>query len=133
MSNSYLDLYQGTYGILIPSEEILNRRKYSGGNDNTISFLVSNSTVELLTIQEHNGTVTTRNVGINNTNPDVSAQLDIASTTKGFLPPRMTGVQAEAISSPAEGLMVYATTGTGVTITSKGWWGYDGATWVKFN
>jgi len=28
MSNSYLDLYQGTYGILIPSEEILNRRKY---------------------------------------------------------------------------------------------------------
>ena len=27
-SNSYLDLYQGTYGILIPSEEILNRRKY---------------------------------------------------------------------------------------------------------
>jgi hypothetical protein len=45
----------------------------------------------------------------------------------------MTGAQAELISSPAEGLMVYATNGTGVTITSKGWWGYDGATWVKFN
>jgi len=28
MSNNYLDLYQGTYGIYIPSEEILNRRKY---------------------------------------------------------------------------------------------------------
>jgi hypothetical protein len=28
MSNHYLDLYQGTYGILIPSEEILNRRKF---------------------------------------------------------------------------------------------------------
>ena len=28
MSNYYLDLYTGTYGILIPSEEILNRRKY---------------------------------------------------------------------------------------------------------
>ncbi len=28
MSNNYLDVYQGTYGILIPSEEILNRRKY---------------------------------------------------------------------------------------------------------
>jgi hypothetical protein len=28
ISNHYLDLYQGTYGILIPSEEILNRRKY---------------------------------------------------------------------------------------------------------
>jgi len=62
-----------------------------------------------------------------------SAVLEVNSTTKGFLPPRMTGAQAEAISSPAEGLMVYATDGTGVTITSKGWWGYDGATWVKFN
>ena len=28
MSNQYLDLYQGTYGILIPSDEILNRRKF---------------------------------------------------------------------------------------------------------
>ena len=64
---------------------------------------------------------------------NTSAQVEIQSTTKGFLPPRMTGAQAELISSPAEGLMVYATTGSGATITSKGWWGYDGATWVKFN
>ena len=28
MSNHYLDLYQGTYGILIPADEILNRSKY---------------------------------------------------------------------------------------------------------
>lgn len=28
MSNHYLDLYKGTYGILIPADEILNRRKY---------------------------------------------------------------------------------------------------------
>ena len=28
MSNHYLDLYQGTYGILIPADEILNRRKF---------------------------------------------------------------------------------------------------------
>jgi hypothetical protein len=28
MSNNYLDLYQGTYGILIPSDEILNRKKF---------------------------------------------------------------------------------------------------------
>jgi hypothetical protein len=28
MSNNYLDLYQGTYGILIPSEEILSRHKF---------------------------------------------------------------------------------------------------------
>ena len=28
MSNNYLDLYQGTYGILIPADEILSRRKF---------------------------------------------------------------------------------------------------------
>ena len=28
MSNHYLDVYQGTYGILIPADEILNRRKF---------------------------------------------------------------------------------------------------------
>ena len=65
--------------------------------------------------------------------PDASARLQVNSTTKGFLPPRMTGTQAEAISSPAEGLMVYSTDGSGATITSKGWWGYDGSTWIKLN
>lgn len=62
-----------------------------------------------------------------------SARLDVQSTTQGFLPPRMTAVQAEAISSPAEGLLIYSTTGTGVTITSKGWWGWSGAAWEKLN
>ncbi len=37
----------------------------------------------------------------------VSAIVDLTSTAKGFLPPRMTTTQRMAISSPAEGLMVY--------------------------
>ena len=65
--------------------------------------------------------------------PDASAVLELKSTSLGFLPPRMTGTQAEAISSPATGLMVYSTDGSGSTITSAGWWGYDGSTWVKLN
>jgi hypothetical protein len=64
---------------------------------------------------------------------NASAQLQVVSTTKGFLPPVMTGAQAEAIGTPAAGLMVYANNGNGVTITTTGWWGYDGATWVKLN
>jgi len=64
---------------------------------------------------------------------NASAQLQVVSTTKGFLPPVMTGAQAEAIATPAAGLMVYANNGNGVTITTTGWWGYDGATWVKLN
>lgn len=62
-----------------------------------------------------------------------TALLDMTSTTKGFLPPRMTGTQVEAIVSPAEGLLVYSTDGSGTTVTSKGWWGYEGATWTKLN
>jgi len=65
------------------------------------------------------------------TNINASAKVQIDSTTQGFLPPRMTGAQAEAISSPAAGLMVYANNGNGTTITSIGWWGYDGTNWVK--
>ena len=67
-----------------------------------------------------------------NTQP-ASAILTLSSTDKGFLPPRMTGSQAEAIASPAEGLMIYSTDGSGSTITSKGWWGYDGAAWKRLD
>lgn len=39
-----------------------------------------------------------------------SGIVEIKSTTQGFLPPRMTSTQRDAISSPAEGLMIYNTT-----------------------
>jgi hypothetical protein len=48
-------------------------------------------------------------VGINNENPDESAALDITSTTKGLLIPRMTALQRADISDPALGLMVFCT------------------------
>jgi microcystin-dependent protein len=49
------------------------------------------------------------NVGVGTNSPDTSALLDVSSTTKGFLPPRMTTAQRDAISTPATGLMVYNT------------------------
>ncbi len=72
-----------------------------------------------------------QNVGINddNSDPDATAMLDVKSTGKGFLPPRMTLQQRDAIASPANGLMVFCTdggangTGTGaVTIFISGMW-----------
>ena len=42
--------------------------------------------------------------------PDASAILDVNSTAKGFLPPRMTTVQRDAITTPATGLVIYNTT-----------------------
>ncbi len=43
---------------------------------------------------------------------DSSAILDIASTNKGVLVPRMTAAQRDAIAAPAIGLMIFQTDGT---------------------
>ena len=48
-------------------------------------------------------------VGMNTSAPLASAVLDLESTNKGFLPPRMTYAQMTAIASPATGLVVYCT------------------------
>ena len=61
--------------------------------------------------------------GIGTTTPDASAQLDVSSTSKGFLPPRMTESERDAISSPADGLVIYQTDGTaGLYVRSSGVW-----------
>lgn len=67
-----------------------------------------------------------QNAAINSTgaSPNASAMLDVASTTKGLLTPRMTSAQRTAISSPATGLIVYQTDGT------DGFYYYDGSAWV---
>ncbi len=50
------------------------------------------------------------NIGIGTTGPAATALLDLTSTEKGFLAPRMTEAQRDAISSPATGLFIYNTT-----------------------
>lgn len=64
------------------------------------------------------------NVGIGTTTPNTSSILDITSTTKGFLPPRMTTIERNAISSPAAGLMVYDST------LNRPFY-YNGSVWVQ--
>jgi len=67
-------------------------------------------------------------VGIGTTSPNVSSMLDVSSTTKGMLTPRMTSVQRNAITTPADGLIVYDT-------TLKSFYHYNSTTssWVKIN
>lgn len=55
------------------------------------------------------GKCLSQNVGIGTQTPHASAMLDISSSTKGLLAPRMTTVQRIAISNPAKGLLVYDT------------------------
>ena len=52
---------------------------------------------------------TNAQVGIGTTSPDNSAVLELQSTTKGFLPPRMDTDARNNINSPAEGLVIYNT------------------------
>ncbi|SFD78906.1 hypothetical protein SAMN05518672_103223 [Chitinophaga sp. CF118] len=54
-----------------------------------------------------------------------SSVLDVKSTTKGFLAPRMTQAQRIAVTSPAEGLLVYQTDNT------KGFYYYTNSAWIS--
>lgn len=63
------------------------------------------------------------NVGIGTTKPDPSALLDLNSTSKGLLLPRMSEAQRNAIKNPAAGLIVFQTDQAIGTYT------YDGTTW----
>lgn len=62
-------------------------------------------------------------LGINSslTNIQSSAALQVESTSKGFLPPRMTTTQKNAISSPAAGLVVYDTTLKKLCVFTTAW------------
>lgn len=51
-----------------------------------------------------------KNLVLGSSSVTASALLKMVSTTKGFLPPVMTGTQRDAITSPTAGLMVYSTT-----------------------
>ena len=72
------------------------------------------------------GNVNAQSVGINSdgTAPNSSAMLDVNSTTKGFLAPRLTAEQKAAITSPATGLLVYQTDG------ANGFYYYTGSAWT---
>jgi hypothetical protein len=48
-------------------------------------------------------------IGVSTANINPSAQLDVSSTTKGLLPPRMTYAERNAIVNPGAGLIVYCT------------------------
>ena len=70
-------------------------------------------------------TITIRaQVGIGTETPESSSVLDISSTSKGLLVPRMTQIQKNAISNPATGLLLYQTDGT------VGFYSYNGSNWL---
>ncbi len=73
----------------------------------------------------HDGTIARGNVLIGTSTNVSSAIVNVSSTTKGFLPPRMTNTEMLAIATPSAGLIVYDT-------TNNKHYGYDGTTWNPF-
>ncbi len=68
--------------------------------------------------------------GIGTTTPNASAKLDVYSTNKGFLPPRVTltsATDASTIASPAEGLLVYNLGSVGL---QAGYYYWNGTSWA---
>jgi hypothetical protein len=63
-----------------------------------------------------------QNVGIGTATPAASAELDVSSTTKGLLVPRMSTAQRTAIASPARGLLVFDTTTNSFWFRNTGSW-----------
>jgi hypothetical protein len=63
------------------------------------------------------------NVGIGTSNPDASAVLDLQSSNKGLLIPRMSLEQRKNINRPATGLMIYQTS------ENPGFYFYNGNDW----
>jgi hypothetical protein len=84
-----------------------------------ISFFTTldgqNSLSERMTIKNDGG------IGIGVSTPSTTALLDLTSTTRGFLPPRLTTVQKNAIVSPAFGLVVYDTTLNNLCVYNGAW------------
>ena len=64
-------------------------------------------------------------VGDNPTTISPTAVLEIESTNKGFLPPRMTSTQRDAITTPSTGLQVYCT-----DCSPAGLYNYNGSVWA---
>jgi hypothetical protein len=91
-------------------------RLYSYGPLRFFTGAIGGSAVARATITE------TGNVGIGTPSPNANALLDIASTTKAFMPPRMTTTQKNAVVSPTAGMVVYDSTLSKLAV-------YTGAAW----
>jgi hypothetical protein len=128
-ANSNMRLYGGVGGSRYfsishtTSEAIIDWTNNTGGVGTR--GLILQSGAASLTIANAKFSTVGFVVATNSTNPsmDASAIIQADSDRKGFLPPRMTETQKNAISTPATGLIVYQTDGT------AGLYVYTGAAW----
>ena len=143
--HSLLNSFAGFYNVAVGNYSLLNDRY---GNSNTalgmsadvLSDHLNNATAigansqvgcdNCLVLGSNNSinlNLQNTRTGIGTSNPNRSAALDITSTDKGLLIPRMTQLQRDAITSPTTGLMVYQTNNT------PGFYYYNGSSWTSIS
>ena len=88
----------------------------------TIMQYLRNISISLVLVLIISGSYAQVAINTDGGNPDISAMLDVQSTDKGFLPPRMNASQMNAISTPPAGLMIYNTSVNSVFC-------YNGSSW----
>jgi hypothetical protein len=84
--------------------------------------------------------------GIGTTSPNAAAKLDVSSSTKGFLPPKValtatnsfdpiTGLSGSTALATAAGLLIYntATAGTAPNNVVPGYYYWNGTTWIQIS
>jgi len=101
-------------GGTINNPIIMNWNEYAGGDPGVTVYGTYNTGED---INYFSG-----QVAIGDTTPEPSAALDVASTSKGILFPRMTTAQRDAISSPANGLVIYNTSTNKLQVRAGGAW-----------
>jgi len=107
--------WNGTQWVSVAGSNIYNA-------DGTLSAnrIVAQGGYSLTFTGTGNTILNSGSVGVGTSSPVASAKLDVTSTTQGFLPPRMTSAQMNAIATPADGLIIYCT-----DCSPAGWHGYS--------
>lgn len=93
------------------------------GDSSKIAFWANDSQLGYDTSLHWNSSL--HNMGIGTASPDSSAILDLTSTNKGFLPPRMTKAQRKLLANPETGMLVYQTD------SLPGYYYYSGENWTE--
>jgi hypothetical protein len=130
MNNRYLKTYQtlGQNDNSFGNAGLIQFTAFEYSN-NTYTALVTPTEFSGWNFQYYNGAayesllaVRKSGIGIGVVSPNAKAKLQIDSTTQGFLPPRMTTTERDAITSVPAGLMVYNTTTNKLNF-------YNGSAW----
>jgi uncharacterized protein (TIGR02145 family) len=120
-NTAYSNIEYGIHGLLIGGEATNDQNLFFGAdNTNGIGYIQSvkrGITKAPLVLNPQGG-----NVAIGTVTPKVSAKLEIASTNQGFLPPRMTLSQRNAIATPADGLVIFCYDCDELQVYSMGQW-----------